>query len=74
MDEALLPANAIPQAVWEGTFKLFGVEVKCYTLDGGERIIDHESMYRLLDAMERGTINAEDNMDVEAFARWRAGA
>ena len=61
----------IPQATWEGTFRLFGVTVKCYQLDNGQRIIDADSMNRLLAAMAEGTIDPLDNMDTEAFAKWQ---
>lgn len=62
----------LPVATWKGTFRLFGVDVTCYVVDD-KRIIDAESMARLLDAMANGTIDPEDNKDITAFASWRAG-
>lgn len=56
-------------AVWQGTFKAFGVDVVCHVLNDGRRIIEAESMEALMMAAV-GTIQAED---LEAFARWCKG-
>jgi hypothetical protein len=59
-----------PVAVWSGTFRLFGVEVKCHRLSDGRNIIEQESMLRLLTAMGDGTM---DVGDLEAFTRFQQG-
>ena len=41
----------LPRPVWSGSFHVFGVEVKCHCLDDGQRIIEADSMARLLEAM-----------------------
>ena len=61
----------LPTAVWEGEFIVFGVTVKCYVLDDGRRIIEAESMKRLLDAMYHG--DCEMNADFSKFAGWMKG-
>lgn len=61
----------LPTAVWSGTFRLFGVDVICHTLDNGMRIIESESMVRLLEAMENGTIDPADNVSATDFAKWQ---
>lgn len=38
----------LPKAVWEGSFIVGGVEVKCVVLDDGRRIIEAESMEALV--------------------------
>ena len=61
-----------PTAIWRGSFVLFGVEVKCHTLDDGQRIIEAESLYDLIQAIA----NPGTDIDVEqvkAFAEWRNG-
>ena len=58
--------------VWEGTFKIFGVELKCYVLGDGTRIIDSESMDALFAAMQTATPETPPG-DFEAFSHWRVG-
>ncbi len=41
----------IPKAIWEGTFIVLGVKVKCHVLDDGQRIVEAESMEKLFAAM-----------------------
>jgi hypothetical protein len=55
----------IPVAVWSGSFRLFGVDVRCHRLNDGTNIIEEDSMCRLLEAMANGSL---DPGDVEAFA------
>ena len=64
--------TTLPHAVWSGSFHLFGVEVKCHTLSDGQRIIEADSMYKLLEAMgadDRPVIDA----DMQEFAKWQRG-
>lgn len=62
--------NDIPIAVWSGSIRLFGVDVKCHRLSDGRNIIEEESMGRMLDAMAAGSL---DVGDVEAFAKFQRG-
>ena len=50
---------ALPTSVWHGSFRLFGVDVKCHVLDTGERVIEGDSMADLLEAMQ----SAESSLD-----------
>ena len=63
--------TTLPHAVWSGSFHLFGVDVKCHTLSNGQRIIEADSMHRLLEAMGAGgpVIDA----DMQEFAKWQRG-
>lgn len=58
-----------PHSVWQGTFHIFGVDVKCHVLSNGQRIIEMDSMNLLIDAM-----SDPDRLDVkeqtEEFIRW----
>lgn len=48
---------------------MFGVTVKCYVLDDGQRIIDADSVKALLEAMASVDDPTED-MDMADFAKW----
>jgi len=65
----------LPIAIWSGSFKLFGVEIKCHTLSDGQRIIEADSMARLLEAWSEPSDNdyVEFTEDVERFAKWHSG-
>jgi hypothetical protein len=67
---------SIPRAIWEGTFKLFGVTLRCYVLDdeNNTRIINAEDVARLFEKMERGgdTIPLDD-YELRRFAMWQRG-
>lgn len=67
MDETRIPA-----AIWEGSFHLLGVEVKCVQLDNGQRIIEAESFHALMRAMHEAPSDVELG-DIEAFRRWHRG-
>tara|TARA_Y100000310_G_scaffold339452_2_gene432120 strand:+ start:153 stop:353 length:201 start_codon:yes stop_codon:yes gene_type:complete len=56
----------IPAAIWEGSFKVFGVEVRCCVLDNGERVINADDMAALFEA--RGGLVDED--DLQPFLDW----
>ena len=43
-----------PRAVWTGTFRLFGGDVKCAVLDNGQRVIEADSLAELLQRMISG--------------------
>lgn len=57
-------------AVWSGSFQLLGVEVRCHTLNNGQRIIEEESLAALLNAMSAGGDGGASEW--EAFQRWRS--
>lgn len=60
----------IPVAVWSGSFRLFGVDVKCHRLSDGRNIIEEESMNKVVEAMLAGSL---DFADLKAFNDFRAG-
>jgi hypothetical protein len=59
----------IPTAIGCGTFTVFGVEVRCYTLSDGRAIVDATSMTALIEAMEAP--DGKDIGDLEAFLTWQ---
>jgi hypothetical protein len=65
----LSDADYIPVAVWFGSFTIFGVELRCHVLSGGERIIEADSLADLFEAIESGA----DPGDMAGFARWQKG-
>jgi hypothetical protein len=69
------PETKRPKAVWEGSFKLFGVVVHCYVLDNGARIVDAADIHTMMAAMSGWNISnrANDNEQMAAFNRWRLG-
>jgi hypothetical protein len=62
----------IPKAVWSGTFKIYGVELKCHVLDNGQRIIDADSIEQLF-AEGNHRISPDGGDELEAFSRWQKG-
>ena len=60
-----------PQSIWQGSFKVFGVEVKCHTLDNGERVIELESVKELFTAMGEASPDTTNSPDADAFVRWQ---
>ena len=73
-DEAI--DATLPKAVWNGTFRVFGVDLACHVLSDGQRIIEEESFKRLMAAMHdvgMAGLAHKDAGDLSAFSRWRAG-
>lgn len=66
-----MSADDLPVAVWSGSFRLFGVDVKCHTLSDGQRIIQADSLAALMAAMGDGAPSEGDEAD--AFASWQRG-
>jgi hypothetical protein len=60
----------VPTAVWSGTFRVFGIDLKCHVLDTGQRIIDAESFQQFMDALADGQPVTDDE-DLMAFLRWQ---
>jgi hypothetical protein len=68
----------IPRAIWEGTFKLFGVTLRCYVLDdeAKTRIINADDVARLFEVMGQEYNVMQMPSDDEAmrdFMRWQRG-
>jgi len=64
----------IPESVWSGTFRLCGVDLKCHSLDDGRRIIERDSLERLMTALDSGSaIGPDDAATFAAFNAWRTG-
>jgi hypothetical protein len=68
-------STAPPQAVWSGSFRIFGVEVKCHVLDDGRRIIEADSMDQLLGAITApgSDLTDEDREALAGFLDWQHG-
>ena len=62
----------VPTAVWRGTFVVFGVDVHCYILDDGQRIVEASSIEDLLGAVD-ARAEVEDDPVVVAFTSWLRG-
>lgn len=59
-------------AVWTGTFRLFGGDVKCAVLSDGQRVIEADSMAELFERMGSGD-HTLDPDELAAFALWQKG-
>jgi hypothetical protein len=64
---------SLPVATWEGAFTLFGVRLRRYTLDDGQRIINAGDFAELVRVTELGGPIIDAVGDAEAFARWHRG-
>jgi hypothetical protein len=53
-EELLEPAPAMPIARWRGTLNIVGLEVPCYVLDDGQKIIGRTSATELLTGIKGG--------------------
>jgi len=53
-DEVLLPEPAMPIARWRGMLNIVGIDVPCYVLDTGEKIIGRTSATELLTGIKGG--------------------
>ena len=62
----------IPMVVWEGAFVLFGVKVRCYVLDDGQRIMNADDTSRLFERMGDKDCPQLSASDVLAFGKWHA--
>lgn len=61
-------SEVLPVAVWEGSFKIGNVTLRCAVLDNGMRVINAEDMHAIFDGTAEFTAE-----DVEAFCRWQKG-
>ena len=64
--------ETLPRAVWAGTFKFFGIDLRCYVLEDGRRIIDAGDMSKMYDADMAGVDEGDDSQR-EAFVAWLKG-
>lgn len=65
-----LPADEqLPTVTHSGTFRIFGVDVRCHRLSDGRAIIEADSMAELIEAMEAPA--DREIGDLEAFRRWQ---
>lgn len=53
-DDLIAPEPAMPIARWRGTLNIVGLEVPCYVLDTGEKIIGRTSATELLTGIKGG--------------------
>ena len=60
-------------SVWQGSFILFGVELKCHVLSNGQRIIEEDSMVDLLEAMEAPLADNSDGAELSELCDWLKG-
>jgi hypothetical protein len=54
VEEVLEPVSAMPIARWRGTLNIVGLEVPCYVLDNGQKIIGRTSATELLTGIKGG--------------------
>lgn len=73
--QPVMNAPDVPTSIWQGTFTILGVTLRCHVLRDGQRIIEADSVAALLHALgSNDPKTAARNQDeIEAFARWRAG-
>jgi hypothetical protein len=64
-------SDELPAVVSESSFRLFGVDVRCYVLDNGQRIINADDFHAMMRAMGAGVF--ADPNDIAAFTKWRMG-
>jgi hypothetical protein len=65
-------SEALPTAVWSGTFRIWDIDLKCHVLSNGQRIIEKESFEAFMAALADGVPVADDT-DLMAFFRWQRG-
>lgn len=67
--------SAEPHAVWSGSFRVLGVEMRCHVLNTGQRVIDEASMRAFTEALMNGGPVVDDNEreDAARFAQWMRG-
>lgn len=65
--------NLLPISTHQGSFVLFGVEVKCHRLSNGETIIEAESLDRLFEAMRYGEAKTLDYDEVLRYRKFLQG-
>lgn len=66
-------SEAIPKAIWSGTFEALGVTLHCHVLDNGQLVIEHDSMMCFLAALADSSEQEREAIDMDAFVRWQRG-
>ena len=64
------PTDNAPKPIWSGSFMLGNVELKCHVLDNGVRIIEADSLEKLLYS---GEGNNATEAEIIQFANWQKG-
>ncbi len=67
----LREAMKTPKAIWQGSFTILGVKLRCYVLDDGRRVINADDIAKLFGEDHLGT---DQKGDLDAFAKWQRGA
>ena len=62
-----------PAAVSESIFTIFGVTLRCYVLDNGQRVINGEDMERLFAHMTSDAELLDNDPEMVSFQAWREG-
>ncbi|WP_254440442.1 hypothetical protein [Xanthomonas vasicola] len=61
------------KSVWSGSFRLFGVEVRCHTLADGQRLIEAGSLDALITAMAAPDTHEINLAELQRFSVWQRG-
>jgi hypothetical protein len=64
MTPAAPATDDLPEAVWEGSFQVFGVPVRAYILSDGRRILNADDVHALL-ADERGGCGTAEEAEAD---------
>ena len=61
-----------PHSVWRGSFRLFGVDLKCHVLSDGQRIIEEDSMEDFFRAIDKPLDDQADAAvdELVRFVEW----
>jgi hypothetical protein len=70
---AALEMTDLPETVWSGTFRLFGVTLRCHALDDGRRLVDAEDLVRLFSERSPARMTRLDRDELTRFAKWQRG-
>lgn len=62
-------STTLPNVVWSGSFRIFGVDLKCHVLSDGQQIIEAGGVAALIEAMEAPENGSSD--ELEDFCRWQ---
>jgi len=62
--------NDLPKAIWHGSITVLDVEIRLAVLDDGRRVIEAESVGRLLDRMSQ--MPPVTQADIDAVMRMQA--
>lgn len=60
----------VPVGNWVGTLTIFGVDLRCYVLDDGRRVISAEDMGKLWGAIDDPNAPRPTEAELEALGRF----